>query len=83
MKRGFDKIKFGSNIRYWRLIKGYKTIEELANASGLSKSLIGQVERGSGLNSLKTLAIIAATLNISTDDLIKDCLVEIHEEETE
>jgi transcriptional regulator with XRE-family HTH domain len=80
VKRDFDRIKFGSNLRYWRLKKGFPTIETLAEASGLSKSLIGQVERG-GEFKLKSLAIITATLGITADDLMKDCLIEINEEE--
>ena len=63
----------GQKIMNYRRTKDM-TIKEMATRTGLSTSLISQLERGDKVPSLETLIHIANTLGVTTDDLLCDYL---------
>ncbi|WP_042453875.1 helix-turn-helix domain-containing protein [Neobacillus dielmonensis] len=60
--------KWGRRIRAYRKLKGY-TQEGFSKKLGVSVSILGEVERGNRLPGNDLLVKIAASLNISLDDL--------------
>ena len=76
-----DTKSIGNRVRYYRLQKNW-TLEELANASGLSWQQIGHIERGERSCSLKTLIQIANALMLPTDELLVDNLVASNSKKT-
>src|SRR5579862_8827639 len=58
-----DKLELGQRIRSLRLASGL-TLEAVATAAGVSRSLISQVERGRSSPSISTLRRIAAALRV-------------------
>lgn len=70
----YNQKLIGSRIRDYRLKKGL-TLSNISSLSGIAESSIGQIERGVGKNiELKTILRIANALNVSIDDLTRDCL---------
>ena len=67
----FRYIQLGLNIAYYRKIAGY-TQEELAEASGLSRSYISAVEASNMITtiSLEVLFTIADTLKVEPKELL-------------
>lgn len=63
-------MSIGANIARIRRQKGW-TQRELAKAAGLSHDYISAIERGKGIPSLKTLAIIAEKLGVDIKELRK------------
>ncbi len=53
----------GEQIRHLRLKKGL-TLSEFARRTGMSKSMVSQVERGTTNPSVETIRVIAATLEV-------------------
>ena len=62
---------FRINLRYYR-IKNKMTQEDLAVKSDLTDKYISDLERGIFSPSLEKLDMLAETLNIDTDLLLKD-----------
>ena len=60
--------EFGKRIRALRLAKGYSQ-EELAFKAKLDRTYVGGIERGEGNPSLKNIAGMADTLEISLSEL--------------
>ena len=69
-----DYISIGARIRYYRLQKNLSQ-QELADQAGVSKALIGYLERGEKAPSLETLVNIANTLKLPADELLVDNLI--------
>ena len=60
----------GANpIRVWREYRGL-TQQQLAEAAGISKPYLSQLETGKRTGTAEVLAAIARALNISLDDLV-------------
>lgn len=60
--------KWGRRIRAFRKLKGY-TQEGLAEAMGVSVSVLGEVERGNRMPSKELVEKIAHVLRVSIDEL--------------
>lgn len=60
----------GDNVRRLREAKGWSQ-EELSEASGLHRTYISGIERGVRNPSIKTLAQIAAALEVGTNRLLE------------
>jgi len=56
-------------VRVWREHRGLSAAE-LAEAAGLSRSYLSEIESGRKTGSAKTLAAIAKVLGLTVDDLI-------------
>ena len=67
-------IRLGRAIRAAR--RGRYTVQQLADAAGVSAGLISQLERGIGNPSFKTLQAIAAALDLRIGDLVEAATVE-------
>lgn len=63
------RARFGTALREWR-IRQQLTQEQLAERSGLSYKFIGEVERGRGNPTLKTIARLAGALGLGIGDLM-------------
>lgn len=68
-----DYLSIGARIRYYRLQKELSQ-QDLADQVGVSKSLIGYIERGDKAPGLDTLINIANTLTVPADELLVDNL---------
>jgi len=58
-------------LHVWRRYRGL-TQQALADAAGMGKSYISQIESGAKTGSVKCLTALAAALRVSVDDLILD-----------
>ncbi len=56
-------------IRVWREYRGL-TQQQVAEAAGISKSYLSQLESGQRKGSVEVLAGVAKALNVSLDDLV-------------
>lgn len=65
----YINIAIGANIRRFRAARSM-TLEDLAAVSGISKSMIGQIERGDANPSISTIWKIANGLKVSFSSLI-------------
>lgn len=64
-----ERLANGENpLRVWREYRGL-TQQALAEAAGIGKSYISQLETGSKTGALSTLRALAAALSIDLDDL--------------
>ena len=63
----------GKKIKEYRELKGWSQ-EDLAEKAGLSTKYIGYIERGIKIPKLKTFILLANTLGVSANDLLKDVL---------
>lgn len=72
----FDTVRLGSNIRYWRLTRGIRTLHELGKKCKYSETYLGQIERGVKEPSLTTLARVAGNLGVTVADLMDGCVKE-------
>lgn len=61
--------QIGPNIAYYRRVRGMKA-SELARLTGVSASLISQIERGHAKPSVGTLVLIAGALDLPLDAFI-------------
>ncbi len=61
----------GKNIRKHRQAKKM-TIEDLADAAGLSKNYVGMIERNEKIPSLESLLNVINALNVSADEILCD-----------
>ncbi len=61
----------GKNIRKHRQVKKM-TIEDLAEAAGLSKNYVAMIERNEKIPSLEVLLKIINALNVSADEILCD-----------
>ena len=59
----------GPNLREHRTARGL-TLEQLANASGVSRSMLSQVERGEANPTFATLWSLTQALGMTIDDLV-------------
>ena len=57
-------------IRVWRGYRGL-TQQQVAEAAGISKSYLSQLESGQRKGSAEVLARVAKALNVSLDDLVR------------
>jgi len=62
---------FGATVRRLRVDRGW-TQERLAEASGLTTTYVGQVERGVRVPSLTVVLKLARGLSVSPSDLLGD-----------
>jgi len=58
----------GNPIKVWREYRGL-TQQQLADASGISKPYLSQIETGKRTGTTEILSAIAKTLNVSLDDV--------------
>lgn len=56
-------------IRVWREYRGM-TQQELADAAGISKSYLSQIESGKRTGTAEVLAAIAGALDLTLDDIV-------------
>ncbi len=64
-----ERLSNGENaLRVWREYRGL-TQQALADAAGVCKSYISQLEAGTKTGALKTLSALAAVLRVDVDDL--------------
>ncbi len=56
-------------IKVWREYRGI-TQQKLANASGISKAYLSQIENGKRIGSIEVTASIANALQLSLDDIV-------------
>ena len=75
-----DMVSLGKRLRNIRLQKGM-TLDELAEKSGVSSTLIAKIERAEKKGSIESLVAISNALEISIEDLLKDSLLYTHGEE--
>ena len=68
MKRGEKMETLQENIKSARLAKGL-SLNEMAQAIGISPSMLCQVEKGIRMPSISMLFSMAETLNCSLDEL--------------
>lgn len=68
-----NQIKLGRQIKKYRLLK-QMTQEELSIAVDVTRNYVSDLERGVKGCSLDTLILIANTLDVSTDILLKSDL---------
>ncbi len=59
----------GNNLKKWRHEKGY-TLDQVSGLTGVSKSMIGQIERGDSTPTVTTLWKISNGLKISFSSLM-------------
>ena len=64
------RAAFGKRVRQLRLAKGF-TQESLADAVGLHRTYIGNIERGEESVSVDNAAKIAKALKVSLSELVK------------
>lgn len=56
-------------IRVWRKYRGL-TQQQLADAAGISKPYLSQIESGKRMGTAEVLSAIAKALNVAVDDLL-------------
>ncbi len=61
---------FGRNVRQWRTKQGLSQ-EELALESGMKRSYVSDLERGTRNPSIKAIARLAAALDVEPDILLR------------
>lgn len=71
MPAGQEAEIFGATIRRFRLERGW-TQETLADASGLTTTYVGQVERGAKVASLTVVLRLSRALSIPPAELLAD-----------
>lgn len=64
------QIKLGKRIKAFRLSQN-RTIEDLANASDMSKSMISKIENNKAIPSVAALVNIASSLGVSVSDILE------------
>ncbi len=69
------RARVAENMRRTRLTRGL-SLRDLAAATGLSKALMSQVERGIANPTVATLALIAGALDLSFAELTRSSLIE-------
>lgn len=69
------RSRVAENMRRTRLARGL-SLRDLSAATGLSKALLSQVERGMGNPTVATLALIAGALDLSFAELTRSSLIE-------
>lgn len=69
-----DIVNLGKRMRSIRQKKGM-TVEELAEKSKLSFTMIAQMERGEKKGSIESLVVISNVLGVSIEDLLMDSLL--------
>lgn len=62
--------KIGSRIKSLRLLQN-RTIQDLANGSDLSKSMISKIENNKTIPSIAALVKIASSLGVSVSDILE------------
>ncbi|MEX1010484.1 MAG: XRE family transcriptional regulator [Balneolaceae bacterium] len=62
--------EMGRRIKKLRLLQE-RTIEDLANASGLSKSMISKIENNKAIPSVAALVNIASALGVAVSDILE------------
>lgn len=68
----------GKNIRKFRLMRNLRQ-EDLAEKAGLSINYVGALERGQKIPSLETFILILNALEVSSDMVLSNLLVEKHQ----
>ena len=68
----------GRNIRKVRLMRNLRH-EDLAEMAGLSINYVGALERGQKIPSLETFILILNALEVSSDMVLSNLLVEKHQ----
>ena len=68
----------GKNIRKFRLMRNLRQ-EDLAEKAGLSINYVGALERGEKIPSLETFLVLVNALEVSSDMVLCDLLVEKHQ----
>ncbi|WP_170006669.1 helix-turn-helix domain-containing protein [Bacillus fonticola] len=63
--------QLGSKMKTLRHAKGY-SLEELSKRTGVSKAMLGQIERGTSIPTVTTLWKIASGLHVSFTSLFSD-----------
>ena len=71
--RKIDKTDFGKRLKECRLSKGY-SIQKVSDAVGISRNYYFQLENGDKTPSLDTFILLANYLNVTSDELLRDCL---------
>ena len=69
-----DIASLGKRLRNIRVRKNM-SILELAEKSGLSKTMVAQIERGERRGSIESLVALSNTLGVSIEDLLADSLL--------
>lgn len=69
--KGNDIVGIGDNIAYWRKRRGM-TLEVLAIKSGISKGYLASIEKGKVPPQIKTVSIIAESLRMGLEAMLKD-----------
>ncbi len=64
-------VNLGKNIAYFIHRRGYKTFEEFAWATDISKTTLSRIIRGKGDLRISKLTKIAKALNVKIDRLIQ------------
>lgn len=64
--------RFGLAVRQQRESRGWSQ-EQLAERADLNRSYVGEVERGSVVPSLATIAKLAVAFDVSLSGLLADC----------
>jgi len=80
------KSIIGSNLRFWRNIRGLKQ-EYIGKKIGLNRSYISKIENGEANPSLEYLSKIAQLLNVDIEDIIspqphRDLVLEVFEDKS-
>jgi transcriptional regulator with XRE-family HTH domain len=70
--------QFGGVVRRSRETNGWSQ-EVLAERAGLNRSYLGEIERGSAVPSLMTIAKIAHALEVRLSTLIAHCEQQLHQ----
>ena len=60
----------GNPIRVWREYRGY-TQQELAQAAGISKPYLSQIETGKRTGTTEALSAVAKALDLTLDDIVE------------
>lgn len=69
-QRVFDPRQFGPRLRALRTSRGMSQRQLLKSAGLANTSCIAMWERGRGLPSMQSIALLALTLDVSADELI-------------
>ena len=71
--RKIDKTGFGKRLKECRLSKGY-SIQKVSDAIGICRNYYFQLENGDKTPSLDTFILLANYLDVTSDELLRDCL---------